>query len=221
MNPTVKKSPYSPGYSNEEQIRRSEDYLSFMRERRSVRSFSTKQLSLQVIKNCVKAAATAPSGANMQPWTFIIIQDRTVKKQIREEAEAIEKKFYEEKISGRWRDALAPLGTNYQKPFLEAAPFLIAVFVQRYGKGKRGEKITHYFADASVGISTGILLTALHNAGLASLTYTPSPMNFVGKVLNRPENERPFMIVATGLPSRDADVPNIEKKSADEYIQVV
>ena len=211
MNPAAKK----------EQLRRSEDFLTFMGKRRSVRSFSSHAVPIEVVINCVKTAATAPSGANMQPWTFAIIRDPAIKRKIREEAEGIEKNFYEEKISRRWRDALVPLGTNYRKPFLEEAPYLIAVFIQRYGIGKSGEKITHYFADASVGISTGILLTALHNAGLASLTYTPSPMNFVGRILGRPENERPFMIIATGLASPDAAIPDIEKKNADDFISIV
>ena len=165
----------------------------------------------------MRAAGTAPSGANRQPWHFSVVSDLETKKKIREAAEAEEKKFYSGRAPDEWLEALAPLGTDENKPFLEIAPYLIVIFSEAYGLDNKGEKIKNYYVSESVGIATGMLITALHNVGLATLTHTPSPMNFLREILGRGENERAFLILVTGFPSENATVPNIVKKSLEEY----
>tara|TARA_B100000029_G_scaffold188640_1_gene186217 strand:+ start:18781 stop:19437 length:657 start_codon:yes stop_codon:yes gene_type:complete len=184
-----------------------------LERRRSVRDFSDRSVSKKLIENLLLTAGTAPSGANMQPWHFVAVSDPQIKAKIRIGAEREEKEFYNGKAPKEWVDALAPLGTNEKKPFLEVAPWLITIFVQRYGVLDDGRKIKNYYALESVGIATGLLITAVQNAGLVSLTHTPSPMNFLNRLLNRPINERPFLILVVGYPAEDAQIPVISKKS--------
>ena len=184
-----------------------------LERRRSVRDFSDRSVSKKLIENLLLTAGTAPSGANMQPWHFVAVSDPQIKAKIRIGAEREEKEFYDGKAPKEWVDALAPLGTNEKKPFLEVAPWLITIFVQRYGVLDDGRKIKNYYALESVGITTGLLITAVQNAGLVSLTHTPSPMNFLNRLLNRPINERPFLILVVGYPAEDAQIPVISKKS--------
>lgn len=204
-------------YPIEEMQRRSEDFLNNIQRRRTIRHFSDKPVPKKIIENCLKAAGTAPSGANRQPWHFSVVSDQETKKQIRHAAEKEEKKFYSGRAPDEWLEALEPLGTDENKPFLEVAPYLIVIFSEVHGLDNEGEKINNYYVSESVGIATGILITALHNAGLATLTHTPSPMNFLRKILKRGKNERTFLILVTGFPSDDAKVPNITKKNLDEY----
>jgi nitroreductase len=192
-----------------------------MTRRRSVREFASRTLPPSVIEDCLRAAGTAPSGANLQPWHFVVVRDPAVKAQIREAAEAEEREFYERRAPEDWLEALAPLGTDAHKPFLETAPFLIAIFARRYGLRPDGSRIKHYYVQESVGIATGILITALHHAGLATLTHTPSPMSFLNEILERPENERAFLLLVVGYPAGDAQVPEISKKSLAEIATFV
>ena len=189
-----------------------------MSNRRTIRDFSDKPVDKSVIENCIKTAGTAPSGANMQPWHFVLISDPAIKKQIRIAAEKEEREFYENRAPKEWLDVLAPLGTDNHKPYLETAPWLIAVFMQRFGKLPDGRKVKHYYGLESVGIATGMLITAIHNAGLASLTHTPSPMGFLNEILERPKNERPFLLLVVGRPARDARVPDIKRKDINEIM---
>ena len=186
--------------------------------RRTIRNFSNKPIDREVIENCIKTAGTAPSGANMQPWHFVLISDPTIKKQIRVAAEKEEKEFYETRAPKEWLEALAPLGTDNNKPYLETAPYLIAIFMQRFGKLPDGRKMKHYYGLESVGIATGMLITAIHNAGLTSLTHTPSPMGFLNEILERPKNERPFLLLVVGRPAKDARVPDIKRKDISEIM---
>jgi nitroreductase len=197
-------------------VRRASDFYAELRRRHSVRQFSDRPVPRSVIEDCLRAAGTAPSGANMQPWTFVAVSDPAVKRRIREGAEEQERALYEHRASEEWLEALAPLGTDANKPFLEQAPYLIAVFGQRYALTKDGRQIKHYYVTESVGIATGLLVAAIHHAGLVALTYTPSPMRFLGEILERPSNERPFLLVAVGYPAEDAQVPELEKKPLDE-----
>jgi iodotyrosine deiodinase len=209
-----------PGYRRypEQEMRlRAAEFNTEMKRRRSVRQFSDQAVPRQIIEDCLRAAGTAPSGANMQPWHFVVVNDPLVKRRIRLAAEEEEHRFYTQRASAEWLAALEPLGTDENKPFLETAPYLIAIFVQRYGFTPSGEKIKHYYAQESVGIATGILITALHHAGLATLTHTPSPMNFLNQILKRPENESPFLLLVTGYPAENAQVPDIHKKSLNEF----
>ena len=196
--------------------RRSEDFLKNIQRRRTIRHFSDKPVPKEIIENCLKAAGTAPSGANRQPWHFSVISDQETKKQIRHAAEKEEKKFYSGRAPDEWLEALEPLGTDENKPFLEVAPYLIVIFSEVHGLDNEGEKINNYYVSESVGIATGILITALHNAGLATLTHTPSPMKFLNQILERPKNERPFLLIIVGYPSLDARVPDISRKSLNE-----
>jgi nitroreductase len=189
-----------------------------MEQRRSVRQFSTRPVPRDVIEAAVRAAHCAPSGANMQPWHFVVVGDPTMKRKIREAAEAQERAFYEKRASGEWLGALSKIGTGPEKSFLEEAPYLIVVFAQRYGLTESGERVQHYYVNESVGIATGVLITALHQAGLGVLTYTPSPMRFLHELLERPENERPFLVLVTGYPAEDAVVPTLEKKPLSEVV---
>ena len=186
--------------------------------RRTIRDFSDKPVDKSVVENCIKTAGTAPSGANMQPWHFVLVSDADIKRQIRVAAEQEEKKFYEKRAPKEWLEALAPLGTDDHKPYIENAPYLIAIFMQRNGKLPNGRKVKHYYGLESVGIATGMLITAIHNAGLASLTHTPSPMGFLNEILKRPKNERPFLLLVVGHPARDARVPDIKRKDINEIM---
>ena len=194
-------------------LERSMEFYQQMKSRRTVREFSAKSVPREIIENCLRTAGTSVSGANLQPWHFAVVSDPAIKKKIRVAAEKEEKLFYEEKAPQEWLDALAPLGTDANKPFLETAPYLIAIFQQRFGETVDGGKVKHYYATESVGIATGMLIAALHEAGLASLTHTPSPMAFLSEILGRPRSERPFLLLVVGYPAEDAEVPDIDKNS--------
>ena len=208
-------------YPLTETEKRSKAFYLEMKKRRTVRQFSDQPVPRIIIENCIRAAGTSPSGANMQPWSFVVVSDPGVKRQIRQEAEKAEGEFYQKKTNLKWVEDLKPLGTNEHKPFLEIAPYLIVIFAQRYGLLPDGSKRSHYYVNESVGISTGILLSALHHAGLACLTYTPSKMGFLNHILSRPSNERPFLIMVVGYPDKDAVIPKIEKKSIEDIIKFV
>jgi len=184
--------------------------------RRTVRQFSSDPVEREVIEQCLMAAGSAPSGANLQPWHFVVVSDPRLKQAIREAAEREEREFYSSRAPQEWLDALAPLGTDEHKPFLEEAPCLIAIFAQSYGVLPDGRKVKNYYVQESVGIATGILITALHHAGLATLTHTPSPMGFLNAILDRPANERPFLLLVVGYPADNAQVPAITKKRLPE-----
>jgi len=203
-------------YNAAEMDARAAEFYRDIRRRRTVRQFSSRPVPRTVIENCVRAAGTAPNGANMQPWHFVVVRDPALKKRIRVDAEAEEAEFYSRRAPQEWLDALAPLGTDANKPFLETAPFLIVIFAQSYGLLPDGRRVKHYYAQESVGIATGILITAIHHAGLVSLTHTPSPMAFLNTLLDRPSNERPFLILVVGYPAEDATVPVITKKPLEE-----
>lgn len=200
-------------FTEEEMRERSKSFLDELSTRRTVRDFSNKPVSLEIIENCIKAAATAPSGANKQPWQFIIVSDSKVKQKIREAAEAEEKEFYNHRATKQWLEDLNQFGTDWHKPFLETAPYLIVVFRQIYDIKDDGRQRKNYYVNESVGIASGFLLAAFHNAGLVTLTHTPSPMNFLGKILERPDNERAFLLIPVGYPDDEAEVPEITKKS--------
>lgn len=192
--------------------RRAEAFRERIARRRTVRDFSDREVPREVIESCLRAAGAAPSGANMQPWHFVAVGDPETKRRIREAAEREERELYEHRASREWLDALAPLGTDAHKPFLETAPWLIAVFAQRWGVNDDGSKRRHYYVTESVGLATGFLIAALHDAGLATLTHTPSPMAFLGEILERPEPERAFLLLVVGHPSSEATVPDIGRK---------
>ena len=198
--------------STDEMNLRSKSLLHQIQQRRSVRDFSSQNVPIEVIKNCIKTAASAPSGANKQPWHFSLVQDKKIKKEIRVAAESEEKQFYEHRASKEWLEDLNQFGTDWKKPFLETAPFLIIIFSQVFEKKADGENRKNYYVNESVGIAAGFLLAALHNAGLVTLTHTPSPMNFLAKILKRPDNERAYLLIPVGYPSKNAKVPIISKK---------
>jgi nitroreductase len=200
----------------EEMLARSSEFLERMEQRRSVRQFSSRSVPWEIIENCLRAAATAPSGANMQPWHYVVVSDSELKLRIRMAAEEEEREFYANRAPQEWLDALAPLGTDADKPFLESAPYLIVIFAKSYTLNPQGKKVKNYYVSESVGIATGILITALHQSGLATLTHTPSPMRFLNQILNRPQNEHPFLILVVGYPAEDAEVPKINKKPFNE-----
>ncbi len=204
-----------------EMRRRAAEFAAEMRRRRTVREFAPRPVPGDVVEDCLRAAGTAPSGANMQPWHFVVVTDPAVKRRIRAEAEKEEEAFYAHRAPAEWLEALAPLGTDARKPFLETAPVLIAIFAQSHGTLPDGRKVKHYYAQESVGIATGILITALHHAGLATLTHTPSPMGFLNELLGRPGRERPFLLLVVGYPADDARVPVIAKKRLDEIATFV
>lgn len=203
-------------YSPEEMAERAAAFRQQMQRRRTVRYFSDRAIPREVIKDCLLAAGTAPSGANLQPWHFVVVSDPAIKHRIRVEAEQEEHEFYNGRAPQEWLDALTPLGTDEHKPFLETAPYLIVIFAQSYGVLPDGRKVKNYYVQESVGIATGILITAVHNAGLVSLTHTPSPMGFLNEILGRPANEKPFLILVVGYPAMDAVVPDIGKKPLEE-----
>jgi len=198
----------------------SKDFYELMNQRRSIRFFSSEKFDIEILVNAVKAAGTAPSGANKQPWKFVIVESAEIKKQIRIAAEKEEKESYERRMPQSWLDDLAPLGTDWHKEFLEIAPYLIIVFKIDYLKIDN-EIRKHYYVNESVGIATGILLSALNNAGLVTLTHTPSPMNFLQKVLNRPLTEKPYLLIPVGYPAEDAVVPDIKRKKIDDILEVI
>lgn len=198
-----------------EMAQRASTFYELMCKRRTVREFSSDPIPDEVINDCLLTAGTAPSGANQQPWHFAVVKDKALKSVIREGAEKEEREFYAGRAGDTWLETLEPLGTNADKPFLEIAPVLIAIFEQKYAL-ENGKKIKHYYAKESTGIATGILITALHNAGLVTLTHTPSPMNFLGEILRRPQGERPFLLLVAGYPADNVTVPDITKKSLDD-----
>jgi len=203
-------------YPVEEMRQRARSFYDDMKRRRTIRNFSNRKVPREIIEDCIMAAGTAPNGANKQPWHFAVVSDPEIKKEIREAAEKEEREFYENRATDEWLEALEPLGTDPNKPFLEDAPYLIAVFSKSYGIKESGDKETFYYVKESVGIATGMLITAIHNAGLASLTHTPSPMGFLNEILDRPDNERPFLLLVVGYPGDDVKVPDISKKSLTE-----
>jgi len=203
-------------YEDSELTTRAAGFYHEIRRRRTVRDFSDRPVPRRVIELCLLAAGSAPNGANMQPWHFVAVSDPAVKRRIREAAEAEEREFYESRAPQEWLDALAPLGTDASKPFLEIAPYLIAIFAESYSLLPDGRKVKNYYVQESVGIATGFLITALHNAGLATLTHTPSPMGFLNDILERPVNERPYLLLVVGHPAEGAMVPDIKKKPLEE-----
>jgi nitroreductase len=203
-------------YSQDEMRRRAEEFYQEIKRRRTVREFSNRRPPSKIIEDCLLAAGTAPNGANKQPWHFVVVEDQHMKKNIRDAAEEEEQEFYERRATEEWLEALEPLGTDAHKPFLEEAPYLIAIFAEKYGVTDKGEKIRNYYVKESVGIATGMLITALHHAGLATLTHTPSPMGFLNELLERPSNETPFLLLVVGYPKEGVKVPDISKKPLSE-----
>jgi len=197
---------------------RSEAFLEALRRRRTIRAYSTEPVPLDVVENAVAAAATAPSGANQQPWTFVVVTEPELKRRIRAAAEEEERRSYGGRMPEEWLRAIEPFGTDERKPHLEDAPVVIAVFEQAYGRSGSGEKVKHYYVRESVGIAVGFLIAALNDAGLASLVHTPSPMGFLREILGRPENERAYVLLAVGYPAEEATVPVIDKKPLDEVL---
>lgn len=204
------------GYPVGEMRARARAFRDEVRRRRTVRDFSPRPVPRAIIEDCLLAAGSAPSGANHQPWHFVVVGDPAVKERIREAAEEEERTFYRKRAPDEWLRALEPLGTDERKPFLEIAPYLIAVFAESYARLPDGTRRRNYYVTESVGIATGLLIAALHHAGLASLTHTPSPMRFLNRILGRPKNERPFLLLVVGYPAEDAMVPVIGKKSLRE-----
>jgi len=203
-----------------EMIKRSSEFYQLMNSRRSIRHFSNKDVPIEIIKNIIKTASTAPSGANKQPWKFVIVKNKNIKKQIRIAAEKEEKEFYEHRAPRSWLDDLKILGTDWEKGFLETAPYLIVIFKELYTE-KSGELCKHYYINESVGIAAGMLITAIHNAGLVTLTHTPSPMGFLKKILSRPKNEKPFLLLPVGYSVGNAMVPDIKRKVFKEIAEIL
>ena len=208
-------------YPIEEMRERLRDFYADVNRRRTVRDFSNRPVPRDIIETALAAAGTAPSGANLQPWHFVVVSGPETKNKIRVAAEAEEREFYEHRASAEWLAALEPLGTDSNKSFLETAPYLIAVFLQKFGKLPDGRKVKHYYPVESTGLATGILITALHHAGLATLTHTPSPMKFLNEILGRPTSERPFLLLVVGYPADDAEVPDIGRKPLEEFTSFV
>jgi iodotyrosine deiodinase len=211
--------------SVEESMHRSAAFRDLMKKRRTVRSFSTEPVPLKIIENAIATAGTAPSGANQQPWRFVVVQDPEIKQRIREAAEAEERESYTHRMSAEWLEALAPLGTDWNKPHLTEAPYIIVAFRLDYGikslPNGAQQRVKHYYPGESMGIAVGFLIAALHNAGLTTLTHTPSPMKFLNEILKRPGNERPFVLLPVGYPAPDCTVPEITKKPIEEIMQVI
>lgn len=208
-------------YPVEEMRQRLDDFFTEVNRRRTVREFSDRPVPRDIIETALMAANTAPSGANLQPWHFVAVSGAATKKKIREAAEIEEREFYDHRATPEWLAALEPIGTDPNKPFLEIAPYLIAVFLQKFGVLEDGRKVKHYYPTESTGLATGILITALHQAGLVCLTHTPSPMKFLNEILGRPKSERPFLLLVTGYPAKDAEVPNINRKSLEEFTSFI
>lgn len=203
-------------YPVAEMRRRATAFYEDMRRRRTVREFSSRPVPREIIEDCLRAAGTAPSGANRQPWHFAVVSDPALKRRIREAAEAEEREFYQRRAPPEWLAAIEALGTDASKPFLETAPYLIAVFAERFVVSADGRKLQNYYVTESVGLATGFLIAAVHQAGLVSVTHTPSPMGFLNEILGRPPNERPFLLLVVGFPAADARVPVITKKALDD-----
>jgi iodotyrosine deiodinase len=203
-------------YPPKEMRQRAADFYADIRRRRTVRDFSDQPVDPEIIQDCLLAAGTAPNGANRQPWHFVVVSDPALKRRIRLAAEEEEREFYQRRASQEWLEALTPLGTDAHKPFLEMAPYLIAIFAQSYTVLADGRKVKNYYVSESVGIASGFLIAALHHAGLATLTHTPSPMNFLNEILERPAHERPFLLLVVGHPASGAQVPEISKKALSE-----
>lgn len=208
-------------YSPDEMKERIAKFREEMLWRRTVRQFSSRAVAREVIEDCLRIAGSAPSGANQQPWHFVVVSDGQMKRQIREAAEKEEYDFYHRRAPKEWLEALAPLGTDEHKDYLEAAPYLIAIFAQSYGLTPEGNKVKNYYVTESVGIATGMLITSVHMAGLVSLTHTPSPMGFLNKLLDRPAHEKAFLLLVVGYPGEDACVPDISKKPLEEIAAFV
>lgn len=208
-------------YPVEQMKQRAQDFYAELKRRRTVREFSDRPVSRQIIEHALLAAGTAPNGANLQPWHFVVVEDSALKRRIRQAAEKEEREFYRNRAPQEWLDALAPLGTDEHKPFIEVAPYLIVIFAQSYGVLPDGRTLKHYYVKESVGIATGMLITALHHAGLATLTHTPSPMNFLNEILGRPDNEKPFLNLVVGYPAEGVMVPDIAKKTLDDIATFV
>ena len=216
MLPRLVPAPKIDDRSDDELVRRAREFYEAMQWRRTIRDFSDRPVPGEVIEHCIRAAGTAPSGANLQPWHFVAVSDPAIKHEIRIAAEKEEKEFYAHRAPKAWLEALAPLGTDSNKPFLETAPWLIAVFAQPFRIVADGTRSPTYYAIESVGIATGILVTAVHSCGLVSLTHTPSPMRFLNRILGRPSYEKPFVLLVIGHPAENALVPDIKRKSLDE-----
>ncbi len=221
LKPGFIKLPDYRRYPEAEMMRRSKQFYDDVKRRRSVREFSDQPFPRGIIDQCILAAGSAPNGANLQPWHFVVVSDPKTKNEIRVAAEQEEKEFYETRAPQQWLDALAPLGTDQHKKFLEMAPHLIVIFSKAYDLRENGTKVKNYYAVESVGIATGILITGLHLAGIATLTHTPSPMKFLNRILDRPSNERPFLLLVTGYPADDCQVPDITKKPLNEIVTYV
>ncbi len=212
--------PY-PAFTDETRVARATAFLDAMRTRRTVRDFTDKAVPMEAVKAAIATAGLAPNGANRQPWHFVVVTDSAIKHAIREAAEEEERAFYNGRAPKEWLEALEPLGTDWRKPFLETAPVLIVVFQETWGRVPSGGRVKNYYVTESVGIATGFLLAALHQAGLATLTHTPSPMGFLRGILKRPSNEKAAMIVVVGHAAPDAQVPAITKKPLDEIATFV
>lgn len=208
-------------HSQADMLVRAEEFYREMNRRRTVREFSPRPIPREIIESCIRTAGTAPSGANQQPWHFVVVSNAAVKSRIRTAAEAEEAEFYERRATNEWLEALAPLGTDADKSFLDVAPYLIAIFYEAYGLDEAGRRIKRYYPMDSVGIASGMLIAALHHAGLASLTHTPSPMAFLNKIVGRPDNERPFLLLVVGYPAEGTRVPNITRKPLEAIAQFV
>ena len=215
-HPFIKYEPLR--FSKEESIARSKSYYELLDQRRSVRHFADTPVPQEVIDNVIMTGSSAPSGAHKQPWTFCVVSDPAIKKEIRIAAEKEEYESYTNRMSEEWLRDLAPLGTDWQKPFLEIAPYLIIVFKKAYDLDADGGKRKNYYVNESVGLATGFLISAIHNAGLVTLTHTPSPMAFLQKILNRPANERPFLLLPVGYPAADVEVPDIARKQKEDVV---
>jgi nitroreductase len=205
-------------YPEPEMVARARELREVMTRRRSVREFSSRNVPDEVIESCLGVALSAPSGANLQPWHFTVVRDPAIKKRIREAAEAEERDFYDRRAPREWLDALEPIGTDTHKPFLETAPVLIAIFGQIHGIAADGSRVKHYYVHESVGIASGMLIAAIHLAGLVCLTHTPAPMKFLCDILERPSNERPYLLLPIGYPADDAKVPDIHRRAFEESV---
>jgi nitroreductase len=206
-------------YSSEEMLRRARAFFEEMNRRRTVRDFSDRPVDREIVEWAVRTAGTSPSGAHKQPWQFVLIGDSETKSRIREAAEAEERENYERRFPPAWIEDLAPLGTDWHKPFLTRCPWLLAVFARQYRRTEGGIE-RHYYVQESVGMAVGLLLAALHHAGLATLTHTPSPMGFLRNILGRPENERPYVLIALGYPESGCEVPDLERKPLEEILTI-
>ncbi len=214
--PTIPLSPMPP-MADGERLAAARAFADELARRRTVRDYASTPVSRAVIEQCLRAAGTAPSGANQQPWRFVAVQDPAIKRLIREAAETEEREFYGHRAPEEWLSALAHLGTDADKPFLETAPWLIGIFYERFGIDAEGKKLKRYYPHESVGIATGLLIAALHRAGLATLTHTPSPMGFLNEILGRPKNEMAYLLLVVGHPAVDCRVPDIQRLALGEY----